>query len=86
MIKGFDNHTGVGMAVGVETPERFPVLFVNCFEPSWVNLCSTCKNHQHGGKVEARGSDGHGIPGLSPSTDSVCSWVRIRRLPRGRGQ
>lgn len=41
--KGFGDHTGWEWLWG-KTPERLPVLFVNCPEPSWANLCPTCRN------------------------------------------
>lgn len=47
--------TQVWAGTGVKTPERDPVLFINCFEPSWVNLCPICKTTSTGGKREASG-------------------------------
>lgn len=65
----------VGAVYWGEAPERDPMLFVNSFEPSWVNLCPICSNHEAstGGRREARGLGGQRIPGLSPSAYSVCS-------------
>lgn len=72
--KGFSDHTGWEWLLG-EDPERLPVLFVNCPETSWGNLCPTCRNLPAPGRGETR-------PQWTPCQgyrhrESGCSWVRM---------
>lgn len=67
--KGFGDHMRVGMVIGGKTPERLPVLFVSCPEPSWGDLCPAVETYQH--REEARQ--------VSPRTPLPVypSWVRL---------
>lgn len=53
MCKGLWTLYRYGLVTGAKIPERDPMLFVNCFEPSWVNLGPICKTTSTGGKGKA---------------------------------
>lgn len=73
--KGFGDHTRVGMVIGGKTPEWLPVLFVNCPEPSWGDLCPSCRKLPAPGRGEA-GPGGHHCRCISVR-GAGCSWVRM---------